>query len=312
MTALPVTPDESGPKIGILGPGAVGRSLALNLTAAGYRVATLVARRFDAAESLARDLPSAVASDRIGDLPGGMDWVFCTVSDDALPEVAKRLSTQGEAWRGRIVAHTSGLRSSDVFEPLKRLGAEALSFHPAQAFPPGGPMVSFRGVFVGIEGTPRALELGKALASRMGAIPMELQPRTKALYHLAAVAASNYFVTLLACVYETLHAAGIDPELGRSFVEPLVESTWKNVFRSGPESALTGPIVRGEHGTVLAHLDAISSHVPHLGPFYGALSAETIRLAVRSGRLPVDQAEMLLDTLHRWLVDWSDDRTSSR
>ncbi len=310
---IPTSPGFPGrkPLVGIVGPGAVGRVLAHNLVEAGYPVPLIVGRRSEAAASLARELPSAASSDRLEDVPGPLDVVFCTVSDDALAGLTERLREQGTSWKGRYVAHTSGLRTSEVFDALSLLGAEVASFHPVQTFPPGGPVVPLRGICIGIEGSPRAVEMLRGLTARMGALPVELRRETKPLYHASAVVASNFFVTLIAIVQETLRAAGVHPEIGESFLEPLIESTWKNVCRSGPESALTGPIVRGDRGTVQAHLAAIDSNVPHLGPFYVALATETIRLAVRSGRLHPESAEVLLEDLHRWIADWTADRTSS-
>ena len=89
-------------------------------------------------------------------------------------------------------------------------------------------------------------------------------------------------------------------------MQPLVEGTLRNLARHLPEDVLTGPIARGDHRTVAAHLDALTDHLPHLIPVYAALGAEAVRVAVRSGKLAPDDAQQVLDTLHAALEPYKD------
>mgnify|MGYP006197824643 CR=1 FL=1 len=154
------------------------------------------------------------------------------------------------------------------------------------------------GVYVGLEGDDAAVRAGTALAATLGARPVVLTAGEKLQCHLAAAIASNFTVTLQAMAAEVLAAAGIDRARGAAMLRPLVEGTWRNLAHQIPEDALTGPIARGDHGTVRDHLAALARHTPQLTPAYVALSVETVRLAVRAGRLSEDEARQLLDALH--------------
>lgn len=285
------------PEIAVLGPGAVGSALALGLSEAGYHLSRIVARRLERARALSDRVPDAVASDRISDLPGTADFVFVAVSDDAILPVASRLAAEGGPWEGTIVAHVSGLHTGDALEPLRRAGAHALSFHPLQTFAGDGAATTLQGITIALEGDAEALEPAGRIAEDLGARPFRLPTEDKALYHLGATVASNFLVTLLAVVEEIFHAMGRETEGAVALVAPLVERTWRNLVAVGPEQALTGPIVRGDLSTTAAHMEAIRERLPHLAPFFVALAAETVRLAVRSGRLPAARAEQLLDRL---------------
>jgi predicted short-subunit dehydrogenase-like oxidoreductase (DUF2520 family) len=131
----------------------------------------------------------------------------------------------------------------------------------------------------------------------LGAEAITVPTAAKTRYHLAGVLASNGLVALMGLVNEMFASAGIDPDDGSALVGPLVQGTWRNIVDTAPEDALTGPVARGDVGTVVAHLDALATHLPHVLPAYAALSNEMVRLAVRGGKLSPERAEPVLDAL---------------
>ena len=289
--------------IAVVGAGAVGTALARRLAARGGSVRAVISRRVEAARRLAERVGAPVASSSVADLPADVRMVFCCVPDDAVAEVAEQLYLLPRDWSGALVAHTSGALTSAVLVPLAARGAAALSFHPMQAFAADGAPEGFEGIYVGLEGSPLAVRAGAALAELLGARPLPLSPEEKLCCHLAAAIASNFTVTLQAMAAEVLATAGIDRPRAAELLRPLVEGTWRNLARRLPEDALTGPIARGDDATVRRHLDALARRLPHLTPAYAAMAVETVRLAVRGGRLSESQARQLLDTLDAALAE---------
>lgn len=262
----------------------------------------LLSRRRETAEAVGRPLGISHCSGALTDLPASVRVVFCCVPDTALPEVAGTLSTLAHPWPSTVVAHVSGALPSSVLAPVASRGATTLSFHPMQAFTPDAPHTAFDGIAVGVEGAAAAVAWGCRCAELLGTTPVALTPGTKTRYHLAAVVASNFVVTLMGMAREVLGQAGLDADVQRRLLHPLAEGTWRNLAAQPPEDALTGPIARADAATIQRHLDDLRAHLPHLVPAYAALSIEAVRLAVRGGHLSGRDAQRLLDLLHSALA----------
>ena len=285
------------PRVATVGAGALGTALALRLAQQGYAVDAVISRTQAGARRLAERVGAPVAAATPDVLPPAVSLVFCCVPDDGLAAVAAALADVRPDWSGSTVAHTSGALAADVLAPLAVRGALTLGFHPMQTFPPGTPPEAFADVYVGLDGAADAVTEGARIAADLGTRSVVIPSEKKALYHLAGALASNAFVTLLAMAGDVLAAADVDRETGLALVRPLVESTWRNVQRHGPEEALTGPIARGDRDTVARHTEALARDLPHLLPVYTALARETVQLAVRAGRLAPEAAQRLLGVL---------------
>lgn len=294
------------PEVAVIGAGALGSVLARRLAACGYAVAAVVSRTPTRAQALAAQVAAPVASSSPADVPRSVRLVFCCVPDDAVGEVARTLSAARTDWSGAVVAHTSGVLLAEALYNLREQAAALLSFHPLQTFTATSTPDVFEGIFVTLEGDAAAVRLGARVAADLGARSLTLTPDAKTRYHLAASMASNFFVALMALVGEVLSSIDIDRRTGTALMQPLVESTWRNLVHQTPEDALTGPIVRGDYGTLTAHLDALAIHLPHLIPVYAALGTEAVRVAVRSGRLAPADAQRLLEILHAALLRHSE------
>lgn len=286
------------PSFVTVGAGALASALAPALVEAGYRPAGVVSRDRKRAEWLADRLACPV-----------VDWagvqanlVVCCVPDDALESVVTALAAAVPDWSGRIVVHTSGARDDSVLAGLAGLGAVTCAFHPIQSFVyPSGPG-DLRGVSVAIGGDSAGLAAASRLAKDLGLNVVRVPDDSRALYHLATAIASNGLVTLAALAADLLAECGIDRRQGLAALGPLVAATVDHVDRDGPDRALTGPVIRGDVTTVERHFAALAAVSPGLVSFYGSLVTETVRLAVRSGRLDRWSAARILDVVTAWVM----------
>lgn len=290
------------PATAVIGAGAAGRVLALRLADHGYPVRAVLSRTAASAEALAALVGAPVASDRLDRLPDDVRLVVLAAPDGALEGLAETLVEKRHAWAETVVLHASGALSTDVLAPLATVGATTLGFHPLQALPPGADGSALDGATVGLQGAPRAVAAGIELAAGLGLRYLVTGAEDRPRYHLAATMASNFLVTLVGMVQEVLGSIGLDRDEAFAVVEPLLRGTLDNLAAASPEQALTGPVVRGDLETLKQHGLALRAHLPQLVPAYAALSVETVRLAVRSGRLSPDQAEDVLTLMERMVT----------
>jgi len=283
----------------IVGTGAVGTALTRALLSVGCRLDHIVSRRRASAESFRREIggDGTVVSARDSALSES-ELLILAVPDDALPALADDLASSDADWSGTVVLHTSGALDSRLLLPVALLGADTGSFHPIQTFGPGAGPDVFEGITVGIEGMPGALSAAHALADALLCQAVELDPDHKTLYHAAAVVAGNYITTLLGVAQEMWDSA-VDSEISfTAALAPLARQSLDNALEFGPDEALTGPVARGDVGTIERQMDALGRVAEHLLPLYGVLAVESVHLAVRSGRLSTDEAVPVLDAIH--------------
>ncbi len=278
------------PTLGFLGTGVVATALCQSLGRAGYRIAAVHGRDSHRARELALSLDGARAAATRQEVADESDLVVLAVSDDAIAAVADSIS-----WRqGGAVVHCNGAASLALLQTAQRAGADVGVFHPLQSFASAEqalrliPGSAFR-----VEASSDRLRGWLTnMAVSLGGRPLALSA-DPALYHVSAVLASNYLVTLLDL------AAGLWPELGStredglSALLPLVRGTIENIERLGIPSALTGPIARGDVGTVARHLDVLREVAPHALPVYKELALRAIQVALRKGTIDRERAGRL-------------------
>jgi predicted short-subunit dehydrogenase-like oxidoreductase (DUF2520 family) len=245
------TPRRAVATAAIVGRGRLGRVLARALAAAGVQVTG----------PSGRDAPVEAA-----------DVVLLCVPDADIARVAAALRREG-GWVGHMSGAT-GLTDADV----------DFGLHPLQTFVGDeGPEV-FSGIGCAVDGrTPAALEVAEELAIRLGAHPFRIDDDRRAGYHAAASIASNFTVTLLAAAERMAGTAGLDPAEARAVLSPLVRATVENWAAHGPDTALTGPVARGDAATVARQREAIAAQAPELLDLFDVLSRYTRELAHRDG-----------------------------
>jgi predicted short-subunit dehydrogenase-like oxidoreductase (DUF2520 family) len=186
--------------------------------------------------------------------------IFLTVPDDAVATVASRLAAKGEGIPATVsFVHASGALELGALEPLRVRHAVG-SFHPLRSFPEPGPPEAFRGIVIGVDASNEALRrVLNRLARDLGARPKRVDDAERAIYHAAAVYASNYVVALLAEAVRLLVRSGWTEDEAVQGLVPLAEGAIANVRKRGPVAALTGPIRRGDAKTVTRHLGALAA-----------------------------------------------------
>ena len=265
--------------IGLIGAGTLGKSLALGLATAGYRVTAVASRTYASAETLAEMIPGCTAVRQAQELVDRCDLVFVTTTDEAVSRVVADLR-----WSpGQGVAHCSGSGSLDLLLPAVRMGARCGSLHPFQTFAgivaPQDALERFRGITFAVEGDGWLLETLEGVAVDLGGRVIRLNANDRSLYHASAVMSCGYLVALLKAAAEIWRHIGVTEEEGVQAMLPLARATLENVASMGPDGAVTGPMVRGDADTLQGHLEALKARLPDLLPLYLALSRASLPLA---------------------------------
>lgn len=282
-------------KIGIIGAGRAGSAMALALAGAGHQVAGVADIAPERAAALAREV-SAEVLDPAG-VAGAAEVIVLAVPDGAVGEAALRLAQEVEGLAGRTFLHLSGALPAEALRPLARAGAIG-SCHPLLAVAePRGAALMLSGCHFAVEGEPAAVAVAEELVRSLGGKAIRLRPEDKALYHAAAVMASNYLVTLLDAALSLYESLGLERAGALEAIRPLIEGTLTNVYALGPEAALTGPISRGDAGTIAAHLADLARRGRPANGLYRAMGRATAALALRAGRIDARQARTLEEML---------------
>ena len=206
------------------------------------------------------------------------DLVWLTVTDAQIESVASRLG--GLLSANAVAVHTSGALSSRVL--TKYLSCHTGSVHPLMACPlPTTPDAAcaeaYRGIFHVVEGDHETQSLAKQYISSFGGRVATIDVDKKALYHAAAVFASNYPVTLVDTAQRLFAECGFSSDDARDATCRLLESALMLLRERGPVSALTGPVKRHDACTIDKHLDALV-HYPEALTLYQALLESTKNL----------------------------------
>lgn len=287
--------DPSGhPRIGIVGAGRVGLALGIAFSRAGWPVGAVASRDAGRRERFQRLVPGAHGHDAAAALLDTVELLFLCVPDDAIARVAGDLRLYG----GQAIVHTSGALPSSVLEPARAAGTSAASFHPLVAFAdPERAVADLRGATVALEGDPALVTLLGDLAEAIGAQPVQLPPGGKAGYHAAAVLAAGGFIGLLDAIAEVARGAGLDEAAALAVYGPLIRQSLANAESLGIAAALTGPLARGDRGTVMTHLEAMRRLAPGAVELYVAVAHREITLAEQRGDLPDERARGLRQIL---------------
>lgn len=269
------------PTLNIVGAGHVGRALGRLFAASGaFAVQDVLTR----SEASARDAVHFIGAGRavatMAELRPADVWMLA-VPDDQIGQACTGLAATRRL-DGALVFHCSGATSSAALESAAACGALTASVHPIRSFAdPAAVAGAFAGTWCGIEGAPGALALLQPALLAIGARLAPIDAAAKTLYHAAAVFASNYLVTVIDAALRAYQAAGIPEDVARELARPLATETLANVFRLGPEAALSGPIARGDLATVARQQSALDEWDRGAGSLYAALAEATIGLAAR-------------------------------
>jgi predicted short-subunit dehydrogenase-like oxidoreductase (DUF2520 family) len=292
-----VTPADERPArldVGVVGAGKVGAVLGAALQQAGHRVVA-VSGVSDASRARAAALLPGIPLLPPDDVVSRAELVVLAVPDDALAGLVSGLRATGAWQAGQLVAHTSGRHGLEVFAPALSDHILGLALHPAMAFTGTAmDLARLTDCCFGVTAPQPLRPVAEALVLEMGAEPVWIEQGARPLYHAALAHGANHLVTLVAQSLQALGAAGV--ENPKRMLGPLVGAALDNTLRAG-DAALTGPVARGDAGTVAEHLRQLQGLTPDIRPTYVALARATAERALASGRLRPSMAEPLLDIL---------------
>ena len=273
--------------IGIVGAGAVGTALVVALSRGGWPVAAVTSRDPARRARFMSLVPGAKGFADPGPLLDEVEVIVVAVPDDAISQLAGSV----RMYSGQAMLHTSGALDADVLEPARAAGTQLGSFHPLVAFADLELAVeALHGATVAVEGDDALMPLLGEMAAVIGASPVRLASGTKAAYHAAAMLAAGGFVALLDGIARLGAAAGLDEAGALAIYGRLAEQTLSNARALGVAAALTGPVVRGDEGTVGRHLETLSRLAPDVLPLYRALAEREVAIAEERGVLAPDAA----------------------
>ncbi|MBM0275629.1 Rossmann-like and DUF2520 domain-containing protein [Micromonospora tarensis] len=278
--------------VGVVGAGRVGAVLGAALAAAGHRVVAVSGNSGASRARLALLLPEVPRRPAVAVAHAAADLLLIAVPDDRLADVVADLAEQGGLRPGQVVAHTSGAHGLAVLGAAVAAGARPLALHPAMTFT-GTPddLARLDGISYGVTAPAELRPLAARLVADLGGVPEWVAESDRPLYHAALAHGANHLVTLVNEATDRLRDAGVSrPE---KVLAPLLRAALENALSLG-DDALTGPVSRGDAGTVRRHLARLTATAPESVPAYLALARRTADRAIAAGRLrPVDAQSLL-------------------
>lgn len=273
--------------IGFIGAGAVGGSLGVCLSRAGYRVKAVASRTLASAQQFAERIDGCQAYDTAQQVTDAARLVVISTADDAIRSVA-----EGITWRPeQVVVHCSGATSLDVFQHPVSQGAVAGAIHPLQAFSSvENGVASIPGTTFGIEGGPEVRTALADMARAVGGKPVFLNAEDKALYHLTGVMMGNLLTCLAATAAQLWEQCGYSRAEGVAALVPMMRGVVNNLERSGVPGAVAGPYVRGDLGTIRKHVETLAARAPEVLPLYRELARAAVPFGVEKQALSPETA----------------------
>lgn len=250
----------------VIGPGRVGTTLAVALGRAGFRVVAAGGGSDASRARFADHVAGARVAADPAEVVGRGGTVVVATPDDAIEPVVTALAVADALVEGQRVVHVAGSRGLDVLHRAALVGCRVAACHPAQTIPgtPVDPDVlvgAAWAVTCAADDRPWAVDLVEGLGGDAHVVPDD----RRVLYHAGLTVGSNTVGAAVSVARQLLLAARIDDPA--AFLGPLVRTSVDNVLVHGAR-ALTGPVVRGDLGTVTAHLDQLDADVPALADAY--------------------------------------------
>lgn len=278
-------------RIGFIGAGKVATAFGRYLHGHGISISGYCDRHAEKVDRSCQGTQSRPFPNTTG-LAAGSDIVLITTRDDQIAGVCQDLCRQQSIEARHLVGHMSGAHSSRLLAEAEKMGAAVFSLHPLQAFADEDKaLAELPDTYFSLEGDKARLQPVRQILSQIGNRYFSIGPQHKTLYHLSACILSNYLVTLMNSGLKTLSESGIDAREGFTAMRPLIEGTLSNIGRMGAAKALTGPIARGDAGTIEQHLAALkSAGLEDIESLYRHLGLQTLALACQGALQSTEKA----------------------
>ena len=284
----------STPRIAFVGAGQVAATLAQAFHRAGSKVTAVYGRNRSRADALAALVPDLMVCDSAQDAADAADYVFLTVSDDAIAMVCESITWSPD----KAAIHCSGATELSALDHAAGQGAAIGGFHPLQMF--ANPTVSLEklpGCTVTIDGNSPLIDSLEVLCRAIGCRPMRLPPGKRALYHASANYIGPFVIALMRETVEMWRTFGASEEETMAALMPLLHGTLAAVDDRGLAGGMGGCVARGDVGTVKRHLAALDEFSPQAASLYRTMTLRTIPLAIERGTLAEENARQIRDAV---------------
>ncbi len=274
------------PRLGFVGVGAVGQTLAAACRRAGYAVSIAHARAAHGNAALA-GMPLLDSAQACLD---ASDIVFLTVPDEAIEAVCASL-----AWRaGMLAVHCSGATDLRALDTARIAGADAAGFHPLQMFAnPDVALAGLAGCTVGIEATGQSRRGLETLAAAIGLVPLNVPAGARARYHASAYYVGPFAIALWHEAAAIWRSFGATEQEALAALTPLLRGTLAAAQDRGLAGGMGGCVARGDAATVRTHLAALAPLGRDVEELYRQLARRTVPLALARGSLTADKAAVI-------------------
>jgi predicted short-subunit dehydrogenase-like oxidoreductase (DUF2520 family) len=283
--------------VAILGLGKVGTAVGFLLRQAGYRIVAVASR---SKASLTQGIVYTGGKPYLNFSAAALtaNCIIITTSDDAIAHVCKKISRERGIRPGAKVIHMSGVGGLDLLKSAQDAGAHVACIHPLQSFADvEGAIRNIPGSTFGITSADEIKEWSVQMVRELGGVPFFIADADKPLYHAAACIASNYLTTLIHMVEEIYQSLGLSREDTIRAIWPLVMGTIANIKTKGTVQALTGPVARGDAGTIKKHAEALRNKLPALLQAYSALGILTADVGLKKKTLSPETARLIKELL---------------
>jgi len=277
-------------RIGFIGTGKVGTAFGVRLAEAGFPVVGAMDILPEESTRFANSIDGCKVYATAQELADAMDFVFVTTPDDVIGQVAKEVSWH----KGQTVIHCSGANSTSVLSPARQAGCDVGCMHPCNSF------ASIQQSLENLPGSTFTLEAEEPVLSKLQKFVeslngrwMKLREEDKALYHASVCIACNFFYTLVEIASDLWKHFDISQDDAVHAMMPILKGTMNNIENVGFPACLTGPIARGDVGTIAKHLAALEERQPDLVALYKALGLKTIPIGIAKGTLSQQKADEL-------------------
>jgi predicted short-subunit dehydrogenase-like oxidoreductase (DUF2520 family) len=273
-------------QIGIIGTGRVASAIGTALARHCDDPLVVWGRDGGNASAAAAAIGRARTAPAIEEMARICDLLILAVSDDALEACVGALAAAGAPASG-FVCHMSGKSGAALLHPLEVQGWRTAAIHPAMTFT-GNPQAEIRQMsgahFVVTCGSQEALDEARLIVAMLGGVAVSIAEAHRPLYHAALCHGANHLVTLITGACEALGRAGAEDPAG--LLAPLARAAMENALSRGI-AGLSGPLLRGDAGTIEGHIAALDADCPSLAPAYRAMGLATLD-ALEAGLGPVD------------------------
>ena len=276
-------------KIGIIGAGKMGKSLARSLYDAGFDVVAVSSRTLSNAYAIQSLINDISVYEDPQDVVDTCNVIFLTVSDSQIENVCNSLNWNNK----KTVIHTSGATSLEALKHAKDQSALIGIMHPMASFTEE--IQSIRSIYLGIAGDDRAIEIIKKFADKLDCKTINITD--SGLYHAGCCMVSNYYDALLNKVADLWKSMGVEKEQTKEALIPLIQSVVDNLKTKDLSECLTGPISRNDKETIKKHLVSIDTIDSDASKIYRILGKETVRYALSNDQIDAEEAFGLMGIL---------------